>query len=149
MLSSSSVYPVLAWCLVQHFSVFLFKEAQNHYKTLGILLCHLRICSWRDVLCLVTNGQYGHWQWGFLPHSNLKCLERFDFHAYTFPHWGQRWDELWDNVSGSFIFWPLLIWTVDAATSWTIWLPSEYECRTWYAENSAKNPEIIVIKRKV
>lgn len=135
----------MVWCMVfrdrsRHANTSncsLFEITTSHYNTLGIFLCFLRICSCSVVLWLVMYGQYGHWQWGFFPHSNLKCLKRFVLHVYTFPHLEQGWGER-DHADWHFTFGPLLIPKVAAPTSWIIWLPSKYAGITSYVGNSTK-----------
>jgi hypothetical protein len=47
----------------------------NDYSNIRTAIqCLLLMCISRLLLCLVRCGQYGHWSWGSLPHSSLKCL---------------------------------------------------------------------------
>jgi hypothetical protein len=60
----------------------------NIYIILGKSLWRLLMCSCTLVLRLVMYVQYGHFRWGFFPHSSLKWRLRFAFHVYTLWHLG-------------------------------------------------------------
>lgn len=53
-------------------------------------ICLQYICDRRLLLCLVRSGQWGHWNWGSFPHSNLRCLIRFPLFEYPLPHCGHK-----------------------------------------------------------
>lgn len=76
-------------CLNIHVGLY---EQSAVYKFVRIAdECIDFICTIRFPFCLVFFGQYGHWNWGSLPHSCLLCRSMFDLHLYNFPQLGQLW----------------------------------------------------------
>jgi hypothetical protein len=59
--------------------------------------CLLWICVNRLLFCVVRCGQWGHWNCGSLPHSNLIWLIMFFLQRYTFPHPGHWKDPTPDH----------------------------------------------------
>jgi len=65
----------------------------NIYIILGKSLWRLLMCSCTLDFLFVMYVQYGHFKWGFFPHSSLKCLLRFAFHVYSLWHLGHgKWE---------------------------------------------------------
>lgn len=76
-------------------------------------------CLLRLLFRLVMYGQWGHWNWGLLPHSSLKCLKRFVFHEYTLPHLEHKYI----SETGPSCPWIIFDWTA----SWMFWLEEEWD----------------------
>ena len=59
---------------------------KEHYFIGAAEGCLTFICWTRLLLYLVRRGQWGQWNWGSFPHSNLRCLMRFPLLEYHLPH---------------------------------------------------------------